>query len=40
MFIEQIIKFGLRDLGPLAVHVILKLVIFMIKQRSRGQIFK
>ena len=34
MLIEQIIEFELRGLGPLAVHVLLQLVIFMTKQKS------
>ena len=34
MFIEQIIRFELRSPGPLVVHLMLKLAIFMTKQRS------
>ena len=34
MLIEQIIEFELRVPGPLVVHVFLKLVIFMTKQKS------
>ena len=34
MLIEQIIEFELRSLGLLVVHVLLKLVIFMTKQKS------
>ena len=33
MLIEQIIKFELRGPGPLVVHLLLHLVIFMIKQK-------
>ena len=39
MFIEQIIEFELRGLGPLAVHVLLQLVIFITKQKSLRNIF-
>ena len=34
MFIEQIIEFQSRVPGPLVIHVFLKLVIFMTKQKS------
>ena len=34
MLIEQIIEFESRVPGPLVVHVFLKLVIFMTKQKS------
>ena len=34
MLIEQIIKFESRVPGPLIVHIFLKLVIFMTKQKS------
>ena len=34
MLIEQIIEFESRVPGPLVVHIILKLVIFMTKQKS------
>ena len=34
MLIEQIIKFELRGPGPVAVHVLLQLIIFMTKQKS------
>ena len=34
MFIEQIIEFESRVPGPLVVHIFLKLVIFMTKQKS------
>ena len=34
MLIEQIIEFELRGLGPLVVHVLLQLVIFVTKQKS------
>ena len=34
MLIEQIIKFESRVPGPLVVHIFLKLVIFMTKQKS------
>ena len=37
MFIEQFIEFDLRGMGPLVVHLILLLVIFMIKQNLLGQ---
>ena len=33
MLIEQIIEFESRVPGPLVVHIFLKLVIFMIKQK-------
>ena len=38
MFIEPIIEFELRGLGPLGVRVILKLVISVTKQRSASEI--
>ena len=34
MLIEQIIEFESRVLGPLVIHIFLKLVIFMTKQES------
>ena len=34
MLIEQIIEFELRGLGPLVVHVLLQLGIFVTKQKS------
>ena len=34
MLIKQIIEFELSGSGPLAVHVMLQLVIFMTKQKS------
>ena len=34
MHIEQTIEFELRGPGPLAVHVLVQLVIFMTKQKS------
>ena len=34
MLIEQIIEFKSRVPGPLVVHIFLKLVIFMTKQKS------
>ena len=37
MLIEQIIEFELRMPRPLAVHVFLKLAIFMTKQKSPRQ---
>ena len=41
MLIEQIIEFELRGPAPLAVPaVLLKLTIFMKKQKSSWQIFK
>ena len=40
MLIEQIIEFELRGLGPLIVHVLLQLVIFVSKQKSLGKIFE
>ena len=33
MLIERIVELQLRVLGPLAEHVLLKLVIFMTKQK-------
>ena len=38
MFIKQIIEFELKGSGPQVVHVILKLVIFVTKQRSPKKI--
>ena len=40
MLIEQIIEYELRGPGPLAVHVLLQLVIFMTKKNSLRQIFE
>ena len=40
MPIEQIIELQFRGLGPLAEHVLLKLVIFMTKQNSLRKIFQ
>ena len=40
MLIEQIIEFERRVLGPLAVHVLLKLLILMKKRKSPRKIFK
>ena len=40
MLIEQIIEFEFRGMGPLVVHVLLQLVIFMTKQKSLWQIFE
>ena len=40
MLIEQIIEFEMRNLGPLIVHVLLQLVIFMSKQKSPGKILE
>ena len=37
MLIEQIIEFELRMPSPMIVHVFLKLVIFMTKQKSPRQ---
>ena len=34
MLIEQIIEFESRVPGPLVVHIFLKLIIFMTKQKS------
>ena len=34
MLIEQVIQFESRVSGPLVVHIFLKLVIFMTKQKS------
>ena len=34
MLIEQIIEFESRVPGPLVIHIFLKLVIFMTKQKS------
>ena len=39
MLIEQIIKFEVRGPGPLAIHVLLQLVIFMTKQKSLTEKF-
>ena len=38
MLMKQIIEFELRVIKPLVVHVLLKLVIFMTKEKSPGQI--
>ena len=38
MLMEQIIEFESRVPKPLVVHVLLKLVIFMTKKKSPGQI--
>ena len=40
MIIKQIIEFELRGLGSLVVHVLLKLVSFVTKQKSPRQIFE
>ena len=40
MLIERIIEFELRSSGPLAVHVLLQLVIFMAKQKSSRKILE
>ena len=40
MLIEHIIEIELWGLGPLAVHVLLKLVIFIAKQKFLRNIFK
>ena len=40
MLIEQIIEFELQVPGPLVVHVLKKLIIFMTKQKSPMQIFE
>ena len=40
MLIEQIIELELKGLGPLAVHVLQKLVIFMTKHKSPRKIFE
>ena len=41
MLIQQIIfEFELRGMGPLAVHVLLKLINFMTKQKSLRKIFE
>ena len=39
MFTEQTIEFNLRGHGPLAVHVLIQLVIFMTKQKILRKIF-
>ena len=38
MLMEQIIEFESRVPKPLVVHVLLKLVIFLTKEKSSGQI--
>ena len=40
MLIEQIVEFEVRGMGPLVVHVLLQLVIFMTKQKSLRNIFE
>ena len=40
MLIEQIVELQLRLLVPLAEHVLLKLVIFMTKQKSLWKILE
>ena len=40
MLIEQIIEFESRVPGPLVVHIFLKLVIFMTKQKSSKAILR
>ena len=40
MLIEQIIEFELRGPGPPVVNVLLQLVIFMTKQKSRRKNFE
>ena len=40
MLIERIVELQLRVLGPLAEHVLLKLVIFMTKQKSIRKILR
>ena len=40
MLIEHIIEIELRGLGPLAVHVLVKLVIFIAKQKFPRNIFE
>ena len=40
MLIEQIIQFELRGLGPLAVHILLQLLIFVTKQKPLRQTFE
>ena len=40
MLTEQIIEFKLRGLVPLVVHVLVQLVIFMTKQKSRKKTFE
>ena len=39
MLIEQIADFESRMPGPLVVHIFLKLVIFMTKQKSSNALF-
>ena len=40
MLIEQTIELQLRGQGPLAEHILLKLVIFMTKQKSLRKILE
>ena len=40
MLIERIVELQLRVLGPLTEHVLLKLVIFMTKQKSLRKILE
>ena len=40
MLIEQIIQFELKEHGPLAVHVLVQLVIFMTKHKSLRKNFE
>ena len=40
MLIEQIIEFEWKRPGPLVVHVLLLLLIFMTKRNSRRTIFE
>ena len=40
VLIEQIIEFDWGGLGPLAVHVLLQLVIFMTKQKISKENFR
>ena len=40
MLNEKTIEFELKSLGPLVVHIFLKLFIFMTKQESPRQIFE
>ena len=40
MLIEQIIEFESRVPGPLVVHIFLKLIIFMTKQKSSKANFR
>ena len=37
MLIEEIIKFELRVPGPMVAYILLKLVVFMTKQKSPRQ---